>query len=123
MYLPQATKIKFDDSVLPTGSGDTSLFDTSVAYTGKSQFRAGGIRKFVFNIVHDQAANLRLHKSNDRFVSNDIEVSSTALAIGTSEGEFLVELYDDWRIVWENSGVDQTVFEVDIALSDDRAAT
>lgn len=121
MYLPQATKIKFDDSTLPTGSGDTTLFDTSVAYTGKSQFRAGGIRKFVFNIVHDQAANIRLHKSNDRFVSNDIQVSTQALAAGTTDGEFLVELYDDWRVIWENDGVDQGVWAVDLALSDDRA--
>lgn len=121
MYLPQATKIKFDDSTLPTGSGDTTLFDTSVAYTGKSQFRAGGIRKFVFNIVHNQSANIRLHKSDDRFVSNDIQVSTTALVAGTTEGEFLVELFDDWRVIWENAGVDQGVWEVDLALSDDRS--
>lgn len=121
MYLPQATKITFDDSVLPTGSGDTNLFNTALVYTGRRQFRAGGIRKFVFNIVHDQAATLRLHKSNDRFVTNDVEISSTVLAAGVTEGEFLVELYDDFRVVFENGGIDQGQFEVDIALSDDRA--
>ncbi len=120
-YGGQSTKITFDDSTLPTGSGDTIMYDTSVVWTGKNQFARGGIRKIVLDIVHDQAAELRLHKSSDRFVANDVQVSATVLAAGTTQAEFLVETYDDFRVVWENGGIDQGQWEVDMALSDDRA--
>ena len=115
-----STKIRYDDSVLPTGAGTTTLFDTTVACTGKGQLQAGHIKKFCYNIVHDENGSIRLDKSDDRGATF-VTVRTTAHTAGTSEAEIPIEYFDDFRVVWVNGGTDQTSWHVDLALSDQRA--
>ena len=116
------TKITFDDSVLPTGNDNIELFNTVVACTGKRQLNGvgGAMKRFVWNIVFDLPANIRLDKSNDRG-ANWVPVGAVVAAATGVDGGFLIEHYDDFRIVWVNDGVSQTVWEVDIALDGERS--
>lgn len=117
------TKITTDDSVLPTGSGDTVLFTTSTLCTGKRQLQSGGISKFAYNIKHDENGSIRVESSKDRGVTWVAE-ETIVLAAGasSSKGDVLIETFDDWRIIWVNGGTDQTVWVTNLALADDRSA-
>lgn len=109
--------ISYDDSVLPTGSDEPILFDTSVACTGKRQINGvgGGQKRFLWNIVHDNPGNLRLEKSSDRGVTW-VPVITVPSASGV-DGGFVIQHYDDFRILWVNLAVDQLVWDVTISLT------
>lgn len=116
------THITFDDSVLPTGNDNIDLFNSAIACTGKRQINGagGGMKRFVWNIVFDLPGELRLDKSDDRGASW-VTVGAAVAAVTGVDGGFLIEHYDDFRIVWVNGGVSQTVWNVDIALDGERS--
>lgn len=117
------TKITFDDSVLPTGADNIELLNTAIACTGKRQLNGvgGAMKRFVWNIVFDAAATIRLDKSDDRGVTW-VTVGAAVTPVTGVDGGFLIEHYDDFRIVWVNGGAgNQTVWEVDIALDGERS--
>jgi hypothetical protein len=118
----QSTHITFDDSVPPTGAGDITLFDTAIACTGKRQINGagGGMKRFLWNIVLDEAGVIRLDKSSDRG-SNWVTVVSGIAVVTGVDGGLLIQHYDDFRIVFTNGGTDQTVWEVDLMLTGERS--
>lgn len=116
-------KITTDDSVLPTGSDAPVLFATVPLCNGKRMLQSGGVSRIVWNIKHDEDGVMRLDSSKDRGLTwTDSENTATLTGGGdVSKGEFLIEPYDDWRIVWVNGGTDQTVWVTNLSLADDRS--
>lgn len=120
--MDMSTRIKFDDSVFPSGAGDVTLYDTVAAFPGQHFWQAGGVKKFVGNTLTDQAGTIRIDTSNDRGVNWHVQGTPIAVVTGGAfDFEFLVEHYDDFRVVFTNGGVDQTVWHVNLALSNERA--
>jgi len=115
-----STKIAFDDSILPSGGGETVLADSVAICSGKGMFRNGGMKKVVGNIVSNQPGTIRLDSSHDRGENWVAVSSSIAVTPLDFDFEYLVEHYDDFRVVFTNGGTDQTVWHVNMALSPDR---
>src|SRR5687768_7984972 len=102
--------------ILPTGSNVYTLLDTTTGTT--AGLLQNGIRRIAVTIYHDQGGILRLRWSRNRgqtwrTVYNEVMAASTATAV-TGPVDFLVDMYSDVQLQWENGGVDQTVFEPEV---------
>jgi hypothetical protein len=87
-------------------------------------FANTGTRKFVFSLKNSQAGTLNEYYSPDRGTTW-LQISTMAIPIPaagfTTEREFLVETYQDWKLEWLNGGVAQATWSPQMALSDQRA--
>lgn len=83
-----------------------------------------GVRKIVLSLKNSQAGTLNEYYSPDRGTTW-LSVSSFAIPIPaagfTTEREFLVESYADWKLEWVNGGVAQATWSPQIAGTDQRA--
>lgn len=91
---------------------------------GQSFFAMMGTRKVVFSVKNSQAGTLNEYYSPDRGVTW-LQISTQAIAIPaagfTTEREFLVETYMDWKLEWVNGGVAQATWSPQLALTNQRA--
>lgn len=107
----------------PTGSGETVLFDSSVACPGKRQLQGGGFRRIKLDITHNQDGELKIEKSTDRganWILAEPEIVASAGGAPANEA-FDISSYDDFRVLWANGGVDQTIWEPSVSLSIERS--
>jgi len=118
------TRITFDDSTLPVDATTTIMFESSTAFPGKRQFLYAGLNRLTWDVAHDKAAKIELSKSDDRGVTYEIVETLTlpAAAPTASRGSFLIEQYDDFKVVWINGGTTQTKWDVSMSLVDERAS-
>ena len=106
-------------------SNDYKLYDSTVQFT--DGLSAHHISRIIFGVQNDQAGTLKAYWSANRGTTWNL-YSSTSVAIpasGASSGPygFLVDPYDDWKLVWTNGGSAQTVWRTSLALvREDRAS-
>lgn len=91
------------------------LFSTVVALPGAGMLSSAGISRIKLGLEHDQAGTLNSYRSSNRGTTW-IQLSTTAVAAPaastTSEVDFLVDGYADWKLEWVNGGLAQTIFDV-----------
>lgn len=104
---------------LPTGSADTTLFDSTVHMGGKRMVPLMGIERMMITLQNSQAGSLKAYWSADGGTTWNLYDTQTAAipAAGLSSGpyDYLIDGYADWRLIWTNGGTNQTVFTVSLA--------
>ena len=111
---------------LPAADETVVLFDTTM--------RAGHLRRdeyrwFVYTFVHDERGRVKAYfkrQKTDGSFSDwkeyyNVQHNSPGQGDTVSAGEIFVEQYDHVKVEWDNGNMPQTVFEPQMALSDDRA--
>lgn len=116
---------KYVGTALPTGATTETLFSTVAAFPGKGYPAMCGVKRLVIDIKHSHAGTMKAYRSKDRGVNWDqiYDSGSIAAPAATSSTirDFAIEQYDDWKLDWLNGGTNQTTFNVDMALADERA--
>lgn len=93
-------------------SNDYTQFDSTTCFTGG--LRAHDISRIIWGVQNSQAGSLKAYWSANRGTTWNL-YSTTAVGIpaaGASSGPygFLVDPYDDWKLVWTNGGVAQATW-------------
>jgi len=100
--------------VLPTGSGDTVLFDSYTAFLG-SRLDTFLLTRYEVMLDHDQAGTLKILKSDDGVTGFKVFQSYAigAPGAGVVDGpvDVAVEGVPFLRVVWTNGGTNQTVWK------------
>jgi hypothetical protein len=120
-----------------TPGADTDVYvlfaTTDVAGTGSgfinpagaNFFAHHGIKRVMLDMDHAAAVTLKWYKSSDRGVTwsqlGDSGSIAAPAAGESTQRDFLVEPYADWKLEATNGGSAQTVWSVDIALTDERS--
>lgn len=98
----------------PTGSGDTTIFDTTTMFGGAGMIQNMGIARIAFSVEHNQAGTLTAYRSSDRGVNWDAyDVQTVGIpAANQISGPFdyVIDHHGDWKLVWTNGGTNQTVW-------------
>lgn len=108
----------------PTGANTYTLFSTVTAFSGANMAQNAGLNRLEANLKHSQALTLKMYKSNDRGVTWEqvADTGSIAAPGATSSTnlDWLIEAFPDFKLDLLNGGVDQANFSVNIALADSR---
>ena len=100
-------------------SNDYVLFDSTVCF-GTAGLRSHDISRAEFGVQNSQTGTLKAYWSADKGTNWNL-YNSTAVAIpaaGASSGpyDYLVDAYDDWKLVWTNGGSAQTTWRTSLTL-------
>lgn len=134
--MSETARLKYTGSALPGNAEVVSLFDTVNMFPSMASALPGfHMKRLQLDILHDQAGTLKWYKTQSRGLTSVTGAGSSAttvwLQIGTlavaapaanttDTFDFLVEEYADFKLEWTNGATPQTVFSVDVALSDER---
>ena len=95
----------------PTGSADTVIFDTTVHFGGGGMIPLMGVERIAFTAEHDQAGTLKAYRSTNKGTTWDLyDERAVAVSSGTEISgpfDYVVNTYQDWKLVWTNGGVNQ----------------
>ncbi len=126
------TRLKYS-GITPGANGNTTILFATTLTTADTQnaqlpecfFALAGIRKFTLLLKCDNAGTIKAWESTDRG-ANWRQIDSLAVAAPASTAsvalEFLVEGLKDFKLEWTNGGAAQTVWDVNMTFSEDRAA-
>lgn len=121
-YGNMSTKVALVNTALPTGSDTIELYSSVVGATAPHQLVSGGMKLFLLDIAHDEDGTIRVEKSKDRGLTwHTVTTTAITAAVPTTKQAFQLEVFDDFRVLWINGGSDQTVWVVDMCLSNQRA--
>lgn len=118
MGVQETVRVRVTGGTPGTDSNDYKLFDSTVMFT--DGLAAHGISRIIFGVQNSQAGTRKAYWSADRGVTWNL-YDSTAVAIpaaSTSSGPFayLVDPYDDFKLVWANGGVAQATWITSLTL-------
>lgn len=117
--------ITYNGSTPGADSNEYVLFSTTAAAPFKRFLALSGSRRFVLDLKNSHAGTLDAYYSADGG-TNWIKYSTEAIAAPaagvTYTRDYLVEHYDDWKLVWTNGGSAQTTWVIQMALSPQRAS-
>lgn len=114
--------VKYVSTTPGADSNAYTLFSTVDANWPQNGFALFGIHRFCLDLAHNQAGTLRWYRSDDRGV-NWILMGVEAISPPTNETnirDWLIDGAKDWRLVWTNGGVAQTVWSPMMTLVEDR---
>lgn len=107
----------------PTGSNDVTLFDSTVQFGGGGMIPLMGIERIAFTAEHDQAFTLKAYRSTNKGVSWDEydrrAVSAPAANNISGPFDYVVNTYQDWKLVLTNGGVDQGLWRPEISFTEE----
>ncbi len=107
----------------PADAADTTIFDTTVNLGGARMLPLSGIKRISFTVKNDQAATLKAYESANGGTTWDQYQAITVAIPGASATsgpyDFLVDTFQDWKLVWTNGGVTQTVFRYVVSFNED----
>jgi hypothetical protein len=113
------TRIK-DTSAAPIGdTATTNLFSTA-NLAGYSQLPGHGMTTFTVDIASTAGGSLKPYKR----ISGGSWIQMGEFIVGTPDGattykrDFDITGYDDWKLDWVNGGTAQSIWAVDMSLSD-----
>lgn len=114
-------RTKYTGSAPGADSNTYELFSTTTAFPGAAGLQAAGVKRVRIDVAHNQAFTLNAYKSSDRGANwNQVSTESiSVVANSTTQREFNVEPYADFKLEAVNGGSAQTTWSVDIALSTD----
>lgn len=120
--MAQSAIITYTGTPLPTGSTTNILFSTVAAFPGANYLAQTGMKRLQLDLFVSQNGVLNWYKSPDRGNTWHQLSTQAITASGTSSStlDILCEEYADFKIEWVNGGVTQTVFDISMALSDER---
>lgn len=104
-------------TTLPTGAGTTILFDSTVSTPGF--FRSIGSSRFEVTIQNDQAGSLRAYWSRNGGTTwrlYNTQAVALVAAGASSEYDYLVDPFMDWKLDWLNGGVNQATWDGNLVL-------
>lgn len=111
-------------ATLPTGSNVYDILNTYTLFLG-TDLATLGISRIQVEIKNDQAATLKLYKSEDGSTFDQVygDQAVTAPASGAISGpiDFPVDGFRYVKLTWTNGGSDQTVARGLITFVGDRA--
>lgn len=121
-------KIEYPGTVPGNDSNTYNLVNSHTAGWPGNWPAVFGIKKVVIDIHHNQAGTIKWYKTQDDLnvtsptwaQMGQLAVAAPAATAGT-QAEVFVEAEKHVKIDWVNGGTIQTTFQVDIALSDERA--
>jgi hypothetical protein len=102
------------------------LFSTVAANAPANFFAMSGTCRVTLSLSCSQNGTLKAYKSQDRGVTWQQYVADDAVVAAPTAAAFrdyVVEGLADWKLEWTNGGVAQATWLVDMALTDQRAAT
>lgn len=105
----------------PTNANDVVMF--TPPNVGFAQF--AGTPRIQFSILHDQAGTLKLQqrRANSSTWDTIHEEAMAGSATEADAADFYVAPYYDWRVIWTNGGVTQTVWQPRASLSEEASPT
>jgi hypothetical protein len=113
------TRITYAGSALPGAAEVVVMFSSTTAFGKRA---ATHYRCFWFDVALQIDANadntLTLQKSADGGTTWVAVGAATTVNVATpsSVNKFFVSPYADWRVVWTNGAVAQTLFSVDMVI-------
>jgi hypothetical protein len=126
--MTEAVRVQYTGAALPGNAAVVSLFDTTVAFPGGEWLAMFHMKRLLVDIFNNQAGTLNWYKSRGkRAVSpatttwDNIGTAAVALvaAGATNSFDFAIPMYEEFKLEWTNGAAPQTVFDVDMALSDE----
>ena len=115
-------KVKYTGAI-PTASATFVLFSTVASQFAAQGLAHHGLRRLTVDLKHDQNITLNTYKSSDRGATwVQVSTESVAAPTYTTVRDYLVEMYDDFKLELVNGGTDQTVWVPDLLLGDSRVA-
>ncbi len=125
MSNPESIRVAVTGGTPGANSNDYILFDSTVTFT--NGLRTHDISRIIFGVQNDQTGTRKAYWSANRGTTWNL-YDSTAVAIpaaSTSSGPFayLVDPYDDFKLVWTNGGSAQGTWITSLTLiRNDRAS-
>jgi hypothetical protein len=126
--MSETVAVKYTGTALPTGSTTSILFDTVTAFPSANYLAMLHMKRLQIDIWCSQAGTVNWYKARqprgltvatttwDQLGTQAVTASSTV----STTLDFLVEEYGDFKVEWVNGGVNQTAFDIDMALTDER---
>lgn len=121
--------------ITPGANGNTTVLfatvlpaaptDVQNAQWMENAFALFGMRKFSLLLKCNQAGTLNAYESRNRGVTwSQIDSVAVAAPAATASfvADFVVESLRDWKLEWVNGGVAQNPWDVNMSMSDQRAA-
>lgn len=107
----------------PTGSAETTLFDTTTQFGGGGMIPLRGIERIAFAAEHDQAGTLRAYRSTNKGTTWDLYDERAVAAPGATgisgPFDYVINTYQDWKLVWANGGTDQGTWRPEISFTEE----
>jgi hypothetical protein len=117
------TAVAYIGTALPAAAATVTLFSTVASFGMADAIAMNGIERVSIDLFADHDGTFDFYKSPDRGVTwHQIDtLAFTGSAIASKTVDFLVEPYRDFKVDFTVGGSDETVFDVSVALSTDRA--
>lgn len=114
----ESIKVRVTGGTPGTDSNDYILFDSTVMFT--NGLRMHHISRAIFGVDNSQAGTRKAYWSPDRGTTWKLydSVAVVAATASTDPGPFayLIDPYDDWKLVWTNGGVAQGTWLTSLTL-------
>lgn len=107
--------ITYGGSTPGADANDYVLFDTTVAAPMRGFFQLAGIKRFVISIAHSHAGTLKAYWSSDGGTNWRLyhtQAVAAPAAGDTTDRDYFVGNYRDWKLVWTNGGSAQNPWAV-----------
>jgi len=116
---PETVHVKMS-TTLPTGSGTTTLIDTTTAF-GLGVFRTLSFNRLQFAVENSHSGTLKLYRSTDHGttwdqVGGDEAVAAAAATDISGPYDYPVDGHLDVKLEWVNGGTDQTTWRPEMSL-------
>jgi hypothetical protein len=113
----------YTGTALPLATTTVTLFSTVTAFQAKRGAAMYNCERFSIDLLCDHDGTLKAYKSTDRGVNWSI-VGSVAVTGSTTVStikDYLIGMYEDWKLDFLVGASDETVFKPSMALTSDRA--
>lgn len=122
------SQIKYVGATPGADSSTYSLYNSTTTGYGARRPGNEGEHVFILDIKNSAAGTLKTYKAGARDTNGVVTwyqieqfIVPAAPTAESNKYEFLVEPYSDWKLDWVNGGAAQTTFQVDMALTNERA--
>ena len=126
--MSEAVKVGYTDAALPGNAQVVTIFNTVIAFPGGQWLAAMHMKRLLVDIFNNQAGTLNWYKSRGHRGTTSAlttwdNIGTAAVALvaagATNSFDFAIPTYEEFKLEWVNGATPQTVFDVDIALSDE----
>lgn len=122
-------RIPYADTALPSAGATVTIFNTVNQFPAGNMCPLFGMKRLQIDIFNSQAGTLNWFKSfGHRGATSDAttwaQIGTLPLPLvaggATNTVDILIEEYEEFKVEFVNGGSNQTVFDVDVALTDER---
>lgn len=128
--MSEAIKVGYIGAALPGNAQVVSIFDSTVAFPGGQMLAQLHMKRVLIDIFNSQAGTLNWYKSRGKrggyngtnaTVWDQVGTAAVPLvaAGATNSFDLAILTYEEFKVEFTNGATPQTVFDVDVALSDE----